>query len=50
MNEVPLTKDVAEFARQARVEAAKILNRTNDSHNGGGYSSMEMLAVLYQKI
>lgn len=50
MNEVPLTKDVAEFARQVRVEAAKILNRTNDSHIGGGYSSIDILAVLYQKI
>ena len=41
---------VAEFARTARVEVAKVLNRTNDSHIGGGYSSMDILAVLYQSI
>lgn len=43
-------QDVAEFAREARIEVAKILNRTSDSHIGGGYSSMDILAVLYKKV
>lgn len=40
----------AEFARQARIEVAKVLNKSNDSHIGGGYSSMDILAVLYTRI
>ncbi|SDW87785.1 transketolase subunit A [Lachnospiraceae bacterium KHCPX20] len=39
-----------EFARKARIEVAKVLNRSNDSHIGGGYSSMDILAVLYSSI
>ncbi len=39
-----------EFAKQLRIEAAKVLNRTNDSHIGGGYSSADILAVLYTRI
>lgn len=38
------------FARNARIETARILNRTNDSHIGGGYSSMDILSVLYTRI
>lgn len=43
-------QEIAAFAKTARKEAAKILNRTNDSHIGGGYSSMDILAVLYRGI
>lgn len=43
-------EEVAEFARNVRVDVAKVLNRTNDSHIGGGYSSIDILAVLYQKV
>lgn len=39
-----------EFARKARIEVAKVLNRTRDSHIGGGYSSMDILSVLYTRI
>ncbi len=42
--------DSTEFAKRARIEVAKILNRTNDSHIGGGYSSMDILSVLYCEI
>ncbi|MCI9377220.1 MAG: transketolase [Eubacterium sp.] len=41
---------MAEFARKIRIDTAKILNRTNDSHIGGGYSSIDIMAVLYKKI
>lgn len=47
---VPTGDDVREVARQARIEVAKILHKTNDSHIGGGYSSMDILAVLYKNI
>lgn len=40
-------KDAAEFARQVRLKVAKVLNRTRDSHIGGGYSSIDIMAVLY---
>lgn len=43
-------KEVAEFARKVRVDVAKVLNRTHDSHIGGGYSSIDILAVLYKKV
>ncbi len=45
-----MINDSIEFARQVRVETAKILNRTNDSHIGGGYSSADIMAVLYTRI
>ena len=32
------------------MDVAKVLNRTNDSHIGGGYSSIDILAVLYKKV
>ena len=43
-------EEVAEFARNVRIDVAKVLNRTNDSHIGGGYSSIDILAVLYKKV
>lgn len=43
-------EEVAEFARNVRVDVAKVLNRTNDSHIGGGYSSIDILSVLYKKV
>lgn len=41
---------VIEFARNVRVDVAKILHRTHDSHIGGGYSAIDILAVLYTKV
>lgn len=43
-------EEVAEFARQVRIDVAKVLNRTHDSHIGGGYSACDILAVLYKKV
>ena len=43
-------EEVAKFARNIRVDVAKVLNRTNDSHIGGGYSSIDILTVLYKKV
>jgi len=40
----------AEFARKVRVDAARVLNRTHDSHIGGGYSSIDILSVLYTSV
>lgn len=40
----------AEFANRIRLEVAKINNRTRDSHIGGGYSSVDILAALYTRI
>lgn len=39
-----------ELARATRIKVAKILNRTHDSHIGGGYSSIDILSVLYTSI
>lgn len=39
-----------EFAKNVRMEVAKINCRTMDSHIGGGYSATDILAVLYTKI
>ena len=44
------SKETEELARKARIEVAKVLNRTRDSHIGGGYSSMDILSVLYGRI
>lgn len=44
------TDDVAEFARQIRMDVARITNRTRDSHIGGGYSSIDIMTVLYKRI
>lgn len=41
---------VSEFARKVRIDVAKILYETHDSHIGGGYSSVDILAVLYTKV
>lgn len=43
-------RELAEFARQVRIDAAKVLSRTRDSHIGGGYSAIDILAVLYKKV
>lgn len=40
----------AEFAREVRIDVAKVLNRTNDSHIGGGYSAIDILSVLYTSV
>jgi len=42
--------EVMEFARRVRIDVAKVLHRTCDSHIGGGYSSIDILAVLYNKV
>ncbi len=39
-----------DFAKAVRINAAKMLNRTNDSHIGGGYSCVDILSVLYTRI
>ena len=43
-------KRAAEFARAVRIDVAKVLNRTNDSHIGGGYSAIDILSVLYTSV
>ncbi len=43
-------EEVADFARQIRIDAARVLNRTNDSHIGGGYSAIDIMAVLYKQV
>lgn len=45
-----LISDPAEFARRVRVDVAKINCRTRDSHIGGGYSAVDIMAVLYTRI
>jgi len=44
------SKDSVEFARQVRLDVADILHRTHDSHIGGGYSSVDVLSVLYTRV
>lgn len=39
-----------EFAKAVRIDAATMLCRTRDSHIGGGFSSADILAVLYTQI
>lgn len=43
-------QDPKEFARAVRMQAAKTLYRTRDSHIGGGYSAADILAVLYTRV
>ena len=45
-----LITDPGEFARRVRIEVAKINCRTRDSHIGGGYSAVDIMAVLYTRI
>lgn len=45
-----LNDDPKEFARLVRREVAKINCRTRDSHIGGGYSAVDVMAVLYTRI
>ena len=44
------SQDSKKFAKNVRIDVAKILNRTKDSHIGGGYSSVDILSVLYTRI
>jgi len=44
------SQDSKKFAKNVRIDVAKILNRTRDSHIGGGYSSVDILSVLYTRI
>lgn len=39
--------EAAKFANKVRLDVAKILERTRDSHIGGGYSAIDILSVLY---
>lgn len=45
-----LISDPKEFARRVRIDVAKINCRTRDSHIGGGYSAVDIMAVLYTQI
>lgn len=45
-----MIQDPKEFARAVRMRVAETLTRTRDSHIGGGYSSADILAVLYTRI
>ena len=45
-----IISDPIEFARRVRLDVARINNRTRDSHIGGGYSAIDILAVLYTRI
>ena len=45
-----LIRDPKEFARQVRLDVAKINCRTRDSHIGGGYSAVDVISVLYTRI
>lgn len=45
-----LIDDPKQFARLVRREVAKINCRTRDSHIGGGYSAVDVMAVLYTRI
>lgn len=45
-----MTTDPKEFAKKVRMHAAVTLARTRDSHIGGGFSSADILAVLYTRI
>lgn len=40
----------AEFAKNVRKDVARVLNRTHDSHIGGGYSAIDILSVLYTAV
>lgn len=42
--------DIENFARAVRKDVAKVLNRTRDSHIGGGYSSIDIMSVLYTRV
>lgn len=43
-------RDSLEMARNIRMDVARINCRTRDSHIGGGYSSADILAVLYSRV
>lgn len=45
-----MINDPKKFAQLVRCEVAKINCRTRDSHIGGGYSAVDVMAVLYTRI
>ncbi len=40
--------DLSVFATQVRKDVASMTNKTRDSHIGGGYSSIDIMTVLYK--
>lgn len=42
--------EAAELANNIRLDVAEVLERTRDSHIGGGYSSIDIMAVLYSGV
>lgn len=42
--------EVAAFANRVRLNVAEILEKTRDSHIGGGYSAIDILSVLYMNV
>lgn len=42
--------EAVELANNIRLDVAEVLERTRDSHIGGGYSSIDILAVLYSGV
>ena len=42
--------EAAIFANKVRLNVAEILERTKDSHIGGGYSAIDILSVLYTSV
>ena len=42
--------DPKKFARNVRMDVARITSRTRDSHIGGGYSAIDIMSVLYTNI
>ncbi len=45
-----LNDDPKEFAREVRLDVAKVNTKTRDSHIGGGYSAIDIISVLYTRI
>lgn len=42
--------ELCNFAKEVRRDIVKVLHRTADSHIGSGFSSVDILTVLYQRI
>lgn len=43
-------KEAAELANKIRLNVAEVLERTRDSHIGGGYSAIDIMSVLYSGV
>ncbi len=43
-------EELEKFANEVRLDVAEILQRTRDSHIGGGYSSIDLMTVLYNNV